>query len=115
MVFVGFGVVRYDVLLPFELPFLAENFSYQGTWGIVRNHTKNVWFWCVFLRTQKKRNSLHSSHFFATLQNHTDFVWWLGRNCGKLYDFDGCWYTNDNIIQGLYDEIPVKNNKCIIN
>jgi len=55
MVFVGFGVVRYDVLLPCKLPFLAENFSYQGTWGIVRNHTKNVWFWCVFLRTQKKR------------------------------------------------------------
>ena len=39
MVFVGFGVVRYDVLLPFEWPFLAENFSEQGTWGIVRNHT----------------------------------------------------------------------------
>ena len=28
---------------------------------------------------------------------------------------DKWWYTNDNIIQGLYDEIPVKINKRIIN
>ena len=49
----------------------------------------------------------------APEQNHTRFVWSLGGNHGKLYDFDDCWYTNDNIIQGLYDEIPVKNNQRI--
>ena len=27
---------------------------------------------------------------YSSKSYHTGFVWWLGRNSGKLYDFDGC-------------------------
>ena len=58
-------------LLPFLRPLKAENTEQQGTWGIMRNHTKLVWCWWVRCTHNKLISPLRSSHFFATRQNNT--------------------------------------------
>ena len=52
----------------------------------------------------KKHDPVHSSHFFATHQNHTG---------GKLYDFDGCWQTPSLVGWLEVDELEEQGNRQI--
>ena len=99
--------------LPFLGPLKAENTEQWGMWGSMRNHTKLVWYWGVWHTHTKLISSLRSSHFFATRQNHTGFLWWLGRNRGKSYDFDGFWIALKLITEVVLD-IRILFESCLV-
>ena len=64
MVFVGFGVVRYDVLLPFEVP---REFLLSGHVGdCEKSYKERMILMCLFTDT-KKSVTLYIVHTFLRL------------------------------------------------